>query len=128
MLNDIGPEIQGGGLVLILNCIGDDAPEPDWGTAIAHLKVLFSHVPLGTPAKWRRFAEATFREGDDGLLHVNRNPALAKPLRRSHRTAPDFTGGRSARGVHFRSRLCVESCPISLRRIGSSAWAASIPA
>ncbi|WP_162913357.1 alpha/beta fold hydrolase [Rhodospirillaceae bacterium SYSU D60014] len=90
VLNDVGPDIQGDGLVRILNYIGHDAPQPDWDTAVAHLKVLFPHAPPDTPAKWLRFARATFREGEDGLLHFNWDPALARPLRRSHRARPDL--------------------------------------
>jgi pimeloyl-ACP methyl ester carboxylesterase len=90
ILNDVGPEVQGDGLVRILNYIGHDAPQPDWTAAVEHLKVLMPHLPLETPDQWMGLAQRTFREGEDGFLHVNWDPALAKPLARADRTVPDL--------------------------------------
>lgn len=80
ILNDIGPDVDPGGLTRIRGYIGEDQPQPDWEAAVAHLKALFPRLGLDSDAAWRDFAETTYREADDGLLHYNWDPALAKSL------------------------------------------------
>lgn len=122
VLNDVGPDIQGDGLVRILNYIGRDAPQPDWDAAIAHLKILFPNAPLDTPAEWLRFAQATFREGEDGLLHFDWDPALAKPLRRPRRAVPDlwplFGALRRVPVLALRGELSDVLAPDTFERMG----------
>lgn len=83
ILNDIGPDLSPGGLSRILQYVGVDRPQPDLDAAVAHLKSLLPRLGLDSDAKWRRFAEATYRKGDDGLLHYDWDVALAKYLIRS---------------------------------------------
>jgi pimeloyl-ACP methyl ester carboxylesterase len=83
ILNDIGPDLSPGGLTRILQYVGVDRPQPDLDAAAAHLKSLLPQLGLDSEAKWRRFAEATYRKGDDGLLHYDWDIALAKYLQRS---------------------------------------------
>ncbi len=90
ILNDVGPELSPGGLSRILDYVGVDRPQTDWDGALAHLKQLFGQDNFPTEAKWRSFAEATYREGDDGLLHYNWDTAMAKPLMRNRGQLPDL--------------------------------------
>jgi pimeloyl-ACP methyl ester carboxylesterase len=83
ILNDIGPDLSLDGLTRILQYVGVDRPQPDLDTAAAHLKSLLPQLGLDSEAKWRRFAEATYRKGDDGLLHYDWDIALAKYLKQS---------------------------------------------
>lgn len=90
ILNDVGPELNPGGLSRILEYVGVDKPQGDWDGAIAHLKQLFGADSLAGEAKWRSFAEATYRRRDDGLLHYDWDTALAKPLLADRGQVPDL--------------------------------------
>jgi pimeloyl-ACP methyl ester carboxylesterase len=76
IVNDAGPEIETGGMSRILEYVGQDHPQSDWDAALA----LFPQLGLDSEADWRPIAEGTFREGEDALLHVDWDVALAKAL------------------------------------------------
>ena len=80
VLNDIGPEIESGGVSRIIDYIGRDHPQADWAAAVAHLKATYPDLGLPDENAWRNLARSTFREADDGL-HVDWDVALARPLR-----------------------------------------------
>lgn len=90
VLNDIGPELNPDGISRILDYVGRDAPQTDWDSAIAHLKQLFGENSHDSEAKWRHFAEATYKRRDDGLLHYDWDVNLAKPLTKSKGETPDL--------------------------------------
>ena len=87
ILDDVGPEVGDDGIERIRAYVGRDHPQPDWAAAVAEVKRLFPNLGLGDEADWRRFAEATFREGEDGRLHVDWDTSLAKAL---DHDAPDL--------------------------------------
>ncbi|WP_151118231.1 alpha/beta fold hydrolase [Hypericibacter adhaerens] len=80
ILNDIGPELETGGVSRIIDYIGQDHPQPDWAAAVAHLKATYPDLGLADERAWLNQAQATFREAADGL-HVDWDVALARPLR-----------------------------------------------
>ena len=80
ILDDVGPEVDVAGVERIRDYVGRDHPQPDWPAAVAEVKRLFPTLGLSDEAGWRRFAEATFREGPDGRLHVDWDVSLAKAL------------------------------------------------
>jgi pimeloyl-ACP methyl ester carboxylesterase len=80
ILNDVGPEIAGHGYQRILDYVGTDRPVSDWDSAIAVLKGMFPTLSLDTPAKWLRMADASYRRGEDGILHFDWDVALARGL------------------------------------------------
>jgi pimeloyl-ACP methyl ester carboxylesterase len=80
IINDIGPEVAPGGLARIAGYIGADHPQPDWPSAVAYLRQLLPTLSIRTEAGWMKFARGTFREGADGLLHVDWDINLARPL------------------------------------------------
>jgi pimeloyl-ACP methyl ester carboxylesterase len=80
ILNDIGPEIGGAGVARILRYIAQDRPQPDWPSAARHLQGLLPSLGIADAAGWLRFARATYREGADGLLHFDWDPAIVRPL------------------------------------------------
>jgi len=80
ILNDVGPEVSDAGIDRIRAYVGRDHPQPDLPAAIAEVKRLFPNLGPTDEAGWRRFAEATFRDGEDGLLHVDWDISLAKAL------------------------------------------------
>lgn len=92
ILNDVGPEIAGPGYGRILDYIGTDRPEKDWEGAMAELQRLFPNLSLNTPQKWLRMANATYRRGDDGLLHFDWDVALVRNLLGRDGAIPDLWG------------------------------------
>lgn len=83
VLNDVGPDINSDGLERIRGYIGRDAPQPDWESAVRYAKQAFKTVGDKSEADWRRIAEGTFRKGADGMLHVDWDVAIARPLERA---------------------------------------------
>ncbi len=89
VINDIGPDVAGGGFSRILSYIGTDQPQPDWESAVRYLRRLLPGVNIATDEGWLRMARATYRAGPDGLLHFDWDVNLAKPLRAA-RAVPDL--------------------------------------
>lgn len=91
VLNDIGPAFAEGSLDKIFRYVGQDAPQSDLESAVAFLREAFAgEVAFRDESTWRHFAEGTFRRGDDGLLHVDWDPAIVEPLKRSLGELPDL--------------------------------------
>ena len=90
VLNDIGPDVIPGGLVRIMGYIGTDQPQPDWPTAVRYLQKLLPTLSIRSDEGWLKMAKATFREGDDGLLHFDWDVKLAKPLLAQSGSVPDL--------------------------------------
>lgn len=83
VLNDVGPDLEPDGVVRILDYVGRDHPQPDWASAAAHLRSIYAHLGYDREEQWLKLARSTFREGEDGQLHVDWDVALARPLRRN---------------------------------------------
>lgn len=81
ILNDVGPDLSPKGTARILDYIGRDHPQPDWETAVSTMRQTFPYLSYKTEEDWRSFTEASFREGADGLLHVDYDTDLVRPLR-----------------------------------------------
>ena len=90
VLNDIGPDVVPGGLVRIMDYIGTDQPQPDWPSAAAYLEKLLPTMSIRGEAGWLKMAKATFRAGDDGLLHFDWDVKLAKPMLAQAGSVPDL--------------------------------------
>ena len=80
ILNDVGPEVDRAGLRRILDYVGHDHPQADLKAAAVYLRKRQPGLDLGSEEAWRAFAAATFREADDGLLHVDWDVRLARAL------------------------------------------------
>jgi pimeloyl-ACP methyl ester carboxylesterase len=90
VLNDIGPDLVDGGFARILDYIGIDQPQRDWETAVTYLQKLLPQLSIRTAEGWRKFARATYREGEDGLLHFDWDVNVAKPLATQRGEFPDL--------------------------------------
>lgn len=90
ILNDIGPKVDTGGTDRILDYVSRDRPQPDWPAAIEHLQSVFTNLSFDTEKKWRQFAEATYRKGQDGLLHFDWDTDLVKPMLNNSNPENDF--------------------------------------
>ena len=90
ILNDIGPDLNPSGIKRIGGYVGHDHPKEDWDGAVEEVKALFGHLNFPDEASWRSFAEATYRRGDDGLLHFDWDPAIGKALKEELAELPDL--------------------------------------
>lgn len=89
VLNDVGPTAETGGADYLIDYMGRDRPQPDWPSAVAELQRNIPNLSLRGDEEWLAFARNTFRQGDDGLLHVDWDPAVVRPLRRGAARATD---------------------------------------
>jgi pimeloyl-ACP methyl ester carboxylesterase len=90
VLNDFGPEVMGDGLGRILDYVGRDHPQRDWASAVGYLRELLPHLSIRTEEGWLKLARGTFREGPDGLLHVDWDIRLARRLAQVSGAVPDL--------------------------------------
>jgi pimeloyl-ACP methyl ester carboxylesterase len=90
VMNDVGPDLDSEGTGRIIDYISKDRPQPDWATAIGHLKKGMPFLSFRTERDWRRFAEGTYREGGDGLLHFDWDIDIVRPLLTPQEPAHDL--------------------------------------
>jgi pimeloyl-ACP methyl ester carboxylesterase len=90
ILNDIGPDVVGGGIARILDYIGVDHPQPDWPSAAAYLRRLLPTLSIKTDEGWLKMARASYRAGADGLLHFDWDVNLARPFAAATGAIPDL--------------------------------------
>ncbi len=90
VINDIGPDVDPGGLARIIEFIGIDRPQPDWPSAVAMLRRALPRLAIKNDHWWERFARATYHEGADGALHFDWDIALVEPLKRSNGEIQDL--------------------------------------
>ncbi len=90
VLNDIGPEVGNDGFDRILDYVGGDQPQPDWPSAVAHVKELFEQVVFDSEERWLAFAKGTYREGAGGQLNPDWDPSIARALAKSRANMPDL--------------------------------------
>ena len=117
VLNDIGPEIERGGLDPILDYIRVDRPQPDWESAVRTIRTHLPDLVYQDEAMFEAMARNTFREGEDGRLHFDWDVNIVKPaLADGVATAdlwPFFRGLRSVPLLAFRgaaSQLLTADC------------------
>lgn len=79
ILNDVGPDIETGGLAKIRGYLKKDPAHPDWDAAIADLKTMFTGHSFDEET-WRKVAEGTFVERGDGKLHFDWDTRLIEAL------------------------------------------------
>jgi pimeloyl-ACP methyl ester carboxylesterase len=90
ILDDVGPEVDPAVGRQILDYVSVDRPQPDWDTAVAALKARFPNLSRRDQTVWRRFAEGSYREAEDGRLHFDWDPAIARPLQRMGTRPADY--------------------------------------
>lgn len=85
VMNDIGPEVEAGGLGRVAAYIKAAPSYADWDAAAEAMRDLMPDLNPGPgetagPEDWRRVARATFRREADGRLHPMWDPAIADSL------------------------------------------------
>jgi len=83
VLNDIGPDLPKAAVDDIIITMDAAKPLPDWPAAVAHLQACLPKIAFSGRTTWQSFAEASYREGDDGRLYPDWDPALLRPLKRA---------------------------------------------
>ena len=134
VLNDIGPEIERGGLEPILSYIRVDRPQPDWDGAIRAIRTHLPDLVYQDEAMFEAMARNTFREGDDGLLHFDWDVNIVKPALADRGATPDlwplFRGLRSVPLLAFRgeaSELLTADCFAKMGRERPDARMVTVP-
>ena len=80
VINDIGPDLSAGGIPRIVDYVGQDHPQADWPSAVAHLQAYFPNVGLSSAADWLTMAEGSFRRSADDKLHIDWDVNIARTL------------------------------------------------
>lgn len=80
IFNDVGPAIQPQAIGRIQSMIARNEPLPGWPAAIAKVKQIHADLNYDHEWKWRRLAEATYREDEAGRLHVEWDTNIARTL------------------------------------------------
>ncbi len=80
IMNDIGPEVGNSGLQRIIDYVGTDRPQSSWDEAVLTLKKMFTTLRFKDDNGWMAMARGTYKEGDDGLLHVAWDTNISKIL------------------------------------------------
>lgn len=82
ILNDVGPELGEAALAHIRSYVGSSEPFATWAEAAEAVAANQSHLPAAWgPSEWERMARRLCREGADGLIHFDYDPAIAEPFR-----------------------------------------------
>jgi pimeloyl-ACP methyl ester carboxylesterase len=79
VINDIGPDLTANGIPRIVAYVGQDHPQPDWESAVSHIKENFAKIGLQSDADWLDMARGSFRQVADGL-HIDWDVNIAKTL------------------------------------------------
>jgi pimeloyl-ACP methyl ester carboxylesterase len=90
IINDVGPDIGAKGASRILDYISRDRPQPDWPSAVAHLRTALPDLTLADDEEWLSFTRGTYREGEDGQLHFDWDINLARPIAEPPEPVPDL--------------------------------------
>lgn len=81
VINDIGPVVESSGLARIASYVGKGVPVSGWKDAAAAVRASNGDAfPDYDEAAWVAFARRLYREGEDGMLELNYDPAIAKPF------------------------------------------------
>lgn len=120
VLNDVGPEVAEGGLSRIMEYVGRDRPQPDWEAAVAEMKRLFPRHSVRSEEEWLASARATWREGEDGMLHFDWDVRLADAVANARHEFDPWSLFRSIRGfplLVFRGEISDVLSPEILARM-----------
>ncbi|MGE0733661.1 MAG: alpha/beta fold hydrolase [Alphaproteobacteria bacterium] len=90
LLNDVGPDVNRGGLKRIADYLSNDVPLPSIDAAAALLKQRLPDLSFTTEREWLDFADATYRKTDDGTYRFNWDVNLAKGLQQGKVEIPDL--------------------------------------
>lgn len=123
ILNDIGPEIGDTGLDKVLSYIGRDNPQEDWDNAVGAVGEMLPGLKLRTDEEWLSAAKGTFREGEDGKLHIDWDPRIVEAMRQrtpSEELWPLFNSLRPFPVLAFRGEISEILSAETLRKMSAA--------
>jgi pimeloyl-ACP methyl ester carboxylesterase len=82
VLNDVGPDIAADGADFVRDFVGLDPALPSLAACIDWLREKLPPLSLDTDQAWRRMAELTYAEGEDGRFHPRWDTRIAQLLAR----------------------------------------------
>lgn len=80
VLNDVGPEVHTSGFQRILVQIRSLPRQPTFEQAARYLRQNYPKLSIADDEGWIDFARGTYRDGKDGMLVADWDPAIVKPL------------------------------------------------
>lgn len=81
ILNDVGPELEQGGLDRIKTYVGKDTSYADWQEAAAAIAAFNENVPIHYgPSDWEKMARRLCHERDDGRIAFQYDQRIAEPF------------------------------------------------
>jgi len=89
VLNDIGPEIDPAGIARIGSYLADHLTQPDWDAATAFVRRAYPNRRLNDEG-WKKIARRSYREGPDGRLRPDFDPAIGRAFRAGQSDIPDL--------------------------------------
>lgn len=90
VMNDVGPEVETGGLNFIINYIKEDRPHDTWDAAVETIKTMLPNLTFQDEGIWLKMAQNTFQEKEDGKLYFDWDVDIAKPLLEPSYAIPDM--------------------------------------
>ena len=90
VMNDVGPEVETGGLNFIIDYIKEDRPHDDWDAAVETIKTMLPNLTFQDDGIWLKMAQNTFQEKADGKLYFDWDVDIAKPLLEPSYAIPDM--------------------------------------
>jgi pimeloyl-ACP methyl ester carboxylesterase len=90
VLNDIGPEVETGGLAFIIGYMREDRPQDSWDDAVETIKKMLPNLTFQDEGIWLKMAQNTFRECDDGKLRFDWDVDIVKPILDPSYEVPDM--------------------------------------
>lgn len=90
VLNDIGPEVETGGLAFIIGYMREDRPLDSWDDAVETIKKMLPNLTFQDEGIWLKMAQNTFRECDDGKLRFDWDVNIVKPILDPSYEVPDM--------------------------------------
>ena len=90
ILNDVGPRIEAHAAARIIQFVGSHRAFASCEDVISHMRALLPTMASKDQAWWVKFANATYREGEDGQWHPDWDPAIIRPLQKNDNRAHDL--------------------------------------
>ena len=90
VLNDVGPEVETGGLAFIIGYMREDRPQDSWEDAVGMIKKMLPNLTFQDEGIWLKMAQNTFRECDDGKLRFDWDVDIVKPILDPSYEIPDM--------------------------------------
>ncbi len=90
VLNDIGPEVERGGLTHIIDYMKEETVLSSWDDVAGHIRSAFPDLPARTEEDWISIAKNTYRETRDGVMVPDWDKAIVKQFETALSAKIDF--------------------------------------